>query len=182
MAASNDQPLPEFFILGEDWSLYEEFVPRENFGEDEIRTKHSKRYFSADGRSIYLCPVSIASRKIALADLERFFQPSLQLTDRVLTCEYVNPPDYYLTNCFALVPRDDVEIVKPALYGEQADGIITSLYGSGVRPLSDFAKSIAMPLSRFCSEYGLLLLLHCEYPLDVSDPAELLRPENEDIG
>src|SRR5689334_2237832 len=85
----------ELFILGEDWSLYEEFVPRENFPEDEIRAKHSTRYFSADGRSIYSCPTSIAVRGISLTQLAAYFSPFLTLTDRVQTCQFVNPPDFY---------------------------------------------------------------------------------------
>ena len=75
----------EFFILGEDWSLYEELVPRENFSDDEIRAKHSTRYFSADGRSIYSCPKSISTRAISLPQLATYFSPLLSLTERVQT-------------------------------------------------------------------------------------------------
>jgi hypothetical protein len=172
----------EFFILGEDWSLYEEFLPRENFNEDEIRGKHSTRYFSADGRSIHECPHGVALRNISLAEIERAFGPSLQMTEKVLTCKFINPPDYYVANSFALIPRDNESKVKPGLYGEHENGIVTKLYGSGVRPLNGFAKEIAIPLSIFCMKYGLILLLHSEYPLDVTDPTELLNPENSEIG
>jgi hypothetical protein len=182
MATSPGPSQGEFFILGEDLGLYEQFVPRENFAEDEIRAKHSTRYFSTDGRSIHACSVSIVARKIAMTDLEKWFQPILQLTERVQTCEFIRPPDYYLPSAFALIPPNDRRKVKPALYGEHTDGIVTSLFGSGVRPLSTFARSVASPLAGFCSAYRLILLLHSEYPLDVSDPTQLLRDENKDIA
>ena len=175
MAATTDSFPGEFFILGEDWSLYEEFVPRESFCENEIRARQSKRYYSADGRSIFECPVSIATRKIALTELERFFHPILRLTERVQTCEFINPPDYYCSDALALIRPNDTAKVKPGLYGKHVGGVATSLFGSGVRPLSDFAKSIVTPLARFCSSYRLILLLHSEHPLDVSDAGELLR-------
>jgi len=104
------------------------------------------------------------------------------LTKRVQTCTFVNPPDFYVENSFALILPDHESKIKAALYGDHANGVVTALYGCGVRPLYDFAQRIARPLARFCTEHRLVLLLHNEYPLDVSNPAELSNPENAEIG
>ena len=182
MSTFEESSMNEFFILGEDWGLYEEFVPRENFSEAEILAKHSRRYFSKDGRSIEAFPHAITSRKIVVGDMKRFFEPVLRLTDRVLTCEYVSSPDYYRPNSFAWLPSDENDKVKSGIYGEQRDGLIVNLYGTDVRPLRDFAQLISVPISRFCKEYGLILVLHNEYPLDVTDPYQLSKPENNEIS
>jgi hypothetical protein len=178
--ASKGATSAEVFILGEDWGSCEQFVPRENFNEDEIRAKHSRRYYATDGRSIYACPVGMETRQIALATMGEFFAPRLQFAARVLSCNIVYAPDVVVEDAFALVLQGTRgRATGGVLYGEHREGKVISLYGMGVRPMEEFAVRIAAALARFCKAYNLLLLLHDEHPLDVTDPAVLLDVVNE---